>query len=175
MDAPEAADVGCPPRDAAHPDEACPHLVAHVVVIVGIDLRLARIEPEDLDAVWSFGEPAYGIIRELLALRERMKPYLLKQMKAASEHGTPPMRPLFFDFPGDENAYQVEDQLLRGPDVLVAPVLELGQRKRRLYLPGSVDWDEVQTGRRHTGGMWVEVGAPLESVPVFFRAGRRPF
>jgi alpha-D-xyloside xylohydrolase len=54
-------------------------------------------------------------------------------------------------------------------------VLEIGQRARRLYLPAGADWDEVRTGRRHTGGSWVEVEAPLETVPVFFRAGRRPW
>ena len=48
--------------------------------------------------VWSFGERAYRIIADLLALRERLKPYLMKQMKIASKTGRPVMRPLFYDF-----------------------------------------------------------------------------
>jgi len=51
--------------------------------------------------VWSFGEEAYQIIKELLFLRERLKPYIMAQMKLAHEIGTPPMRPLFFDFSAD--------------------------------------------------------------------------
>ena len=51
--------------------------------------------------VWSFGDEAYAIIRDLLFLRERLKPYILAQMAAAAETGAPPMRPLFFDFPDD--------------------------------------------------------------------------
>ncbi len=125
--------------------------------------------------VWSFGEPAYGIIRDLLLLRERMRPYVLEQMRAASVKGIPPMRPLFFDFPGDETAWGIDDQFLFGPDVLVAPVLQGGQRRRRLYLPRGADWVETKTGSHHAGGAWIEVDAPLESTPVFTRGGRRPF
>jgi alpha-D-xyloside xylohydrolase len=125
--------------------------------------------------IWSFGERAYGIIRDLLALRERMGPYLLEQMHVASAHGTPSMRPLFFDFPDDEAAWHVEDQFMLGPDVLVAPVLEQGQNRRRLYLPGGTSWEEARAGRRHAGGDWIEVDAPLESVPFVFRSGRHPF
>jgi alpha-D-xyloside xylohydrolase len=123
---------------------------------------------------WSFGEPAYRIIRDLLLLRERMKPYLFDQMRVASTRGTPPMRPLFFDFPDDETAWQVEDQFLLRPDVLVAPVLEMGQRRRRLHLPRGTAWKEFRSDRRHAGGAWIEAEAPLESIPVFFRSGRHP-
>jgi alpha-D-xyloside xylohydrolase len=49
--------------------------------------------------VWSFGEKAYEIIKHLLFLREKLKPYLSELNQAAHEHGAPPMRPLYFDFP----------------------------------------------------------------------------
>ena len=38
--------------------------------------------------VWSFGDEAYAIIRDLLFLRERLKPYILAQMAAAAETGS---------------------------------------------------------------------------------------
>src|SRR5581483_912094 len=52
--------------------------------------------------VWSFGDEAYEIIKDLLFLRERLRPYIREQMQLAHEKGIPPMRPLFFDFPKDE-------------------------------------------------------------------------
>ena len=52
--------------------------------------------------VWSFGEEAYEIIRRYMNVREALKPYIMKQMKLASEDGTPVMRPLFYDFCGDK-------------------------------------------------------------------------
>jgi alpha-D-xyloside xylohydrolase len=121
--------------------------------------------------VWSFGEKAYEIIRELLFLRERLKPYILKQMKTASERGLPPMRPLFVDFPTDRTCWEVEDQFLFGSDLLIAPVLYEGHRTRRLYLPKGTSWVEAWEGKEYAGGQWVEVDAPLERIPVFWRQG----
>jgi alpha-D-xyloside xylohydrolase len=119
--------------------------------------------------VWSFGEDVYAMLRDLLALRERLRPYIDQQMRIAAETGLPPMRPLFVDFPADPACETVDDQYLFGPDLLVAPVLEAGARERRAYLPAGADW--VHGGATYTGGQWVTVLAPIASIPVFARAG----
>ncbi len=120
--------------------------------------------------VWSYGEEAYGIISDLLHLRERLRPYLHEQMREASRTGLPPMRPLFVDFPGDPPSWTVDDQFLFGPDVLVAPVAEPGVREREVYLPPG-SWVDAATGTEHSGGAVVTVAAPIERIPVFVRAG----
>jgi alpha-D-xyloside xylohydrolase len=120
--------------------------------------------------VWSFGEEAYEIISGLLHLRERLKPYLIEQMRKAHEQGTPPMRPMFFDFPADSQCYEIDDQFLFGADILIAPVLAANIRKRHVYLPTGVDWREVATGKVYRGGQSIEVEAPLERIPLFVRA-----
>lgn len=119
--------------------------------------------------VWAFGEEPYAILREYLFLRERLRPYLLEQMRLASTTGTPPMRPLFFDFAADPVTWDVGDQFLVGPDLLVAPVLEPGLTSRRLYLPAGALWTCAWDGTPHAGGRWVEVPAPPERIPLFFR------
>ncbi len=121
--------------------------------------------------VWSYGEEAYAIIVEQLKSRERLMPYIMQQMRLAHETGTPPMRPLFFDFPADHQTYRYADQFMFGPDILVAPVLELGSRSRSVYLPVGTDWQEVATGQTFEGGQTLEVAAPLERIPVFVRQG----
>jgi alpha-D-xyloside xylohydrolase len=50
-----------------------------------------------------------------------------------------------------------------------APVLEAGKRSRSLYLPGGARWREGDTGEFHRGGVWIEVDAPLDRVPYFYR------
>ena len=122
--------------------------------------------------VWSFGEKAYEIIRGLLFLREKLKPYIMKQMQAASERGLPPMRPLFVDFPDDPVCWQVEDQFLFGSDLLVAPVLYEGQRTRKLYLPAGTGWVDAWHGKKVGGGQWLDVDAPLEKHPCVLEAGK---
>ncbi|MYS88681.1 MULTISPECIES: TIM-barrel domain-containing protein [Streptomyces] len=121
--------------------------------------------------VWSYGEQAYGILRDHLLLRERLRPYLMRLSEEAHRTGAPPMRPLFFDFPEDERAWDVDDQFLLGPDVLVAPVYEAGARARRVYLPSGARWLDLVTGHGREGGTALEVDAPLERVPVFVREG----
>ena len=123
--------------------------------------------------VWSFGERAYGIIRELLFLRERLRPYIMAQMKLASAKGTPPMRPLFFDFPNDAAAEGVDDQFMFGPDLLVAPVLHEGATKRKVYLPAGMTWADAWTGKKLRGGREITAAAPLERIPLYLRAGRK--
>jgi alpha-D-xyloside xylohydrolase len=121
--------------------------------------------------VWSYGEEACGILTAHLRLRERLRPYLTELSEAAHRTGAPPMRPLFFDFPGDEHAWAVDDEFLLGPDVLVAPVTEAGARTRSVYLPAGTRWRQTATGVVHDGGTTVDAAAPLAHLPVFVREG----
>ena len=121
--------------------------------------------------VWSFGEDLYGIFQKYMSIREKLRPYISQLMRDAHEKGYPVMRPLFFDFPGDPAAWQREDAYMFGADLLVAPIMEMGQRSRQVYLPAGTEWKDVWTGAEYTGGTTVAVDAPLERIPVFIRAG----
>jgi alpha-D-xyloside xylohydrolase len=121
--------------------------------------------------VWSFGEEAYGIIKELLMLRERLRPYIMEQMKRAHETGTPPMRPLFFDFYSDPRSYTIEDEFMFGPGLLVAPVLYEGARSRQVYLPDGSTWTDAWSGNSLNGGQWITAEAPLDRIPLYLRDG----
>jgi alpha-D-xyloside xylohydrolase len=125
--------------------------------------------------IWTYGDEAYQIIRELLFLREKMRPYLLKQMTQAHEKGTPPMRPLFFDFEDDPTCYEVEDQFMLGKDILIAPIVLEGARQKDVYLPCGTDWVDSRTLKTLKGGKWITADAPLEAIPVYYRLGSQPF
>ena len=119
--------------------------------------------------VWSFGEEAYQIIKHYLLMRERLRPYIMKQMHHVHETGIPPMRPLFVDFPSDTICYEVEDEYMFGPDLLVAPVLEADARSRKVYLPVNDIWKNAWTDQTYQGGQWITVEAPLDQIPLFLR------
>jgi alpha-D-xyloside xylohydrolase len=120
--------------------------------------------------VWAFGDEAYKIISDILALRERIRPYLMEQMRVAHETGLPPMRPLFVDFPADARSWQIEDEFMLGPDVLVAPIDQAGSRERDVYLPPGA-WVNAWTGVSREGGSSSHEEAPLNRIPVFVRKG----
>lgn len=122
--------------------------------------------------VWSYGEECYEIFAFYLKLRERLRPYIREIMTQAHEKGTPVMRPLFYEFPQDENAWEVSDQYMFGADLLVAPVIEEKQTVRSLYLPKGAKWLDVWSGKMYDGGVRIETDAPLERIPLFARDGR---
>jgi alpha-D-xyloside xylohydrolase len=121
--------------------------------------------------VWSFGDEAYELICEQLALRERIRPYVMEQMATASVTGLPPMRALFLEFPDEAAAWEVGDQFMLGPDVLVAPVTVQGARARDVYLPGGASWLDAWTGEPVEESGWVTAEAPLDRIPVYLREG----
>ncbi|MEU4449246.1 TIM-barrel domain-containing protein [Actinosynnema sp. NPDC050801] len=123
--------------------------------------------------VWSYGEEVYPILVDHLRLRERLRPYVMEQMRTAARTGLPPMRPLFLEFPDDERAWEVDDAFLLGPDLLVAPVTAAGARERTVHLPAGARWTDARTNRQHAGGQTVTAAAPIEHIPLFVRDDAR--
>ena len=121
--------------------------------------------------IWSYGDTVYEICRKYIGLRERMRPYTRRLMEAAHETGDPVMRPLFYEFPEDARAWEIEDEYLYGPELLVAPVLYEGMDEREVYLPAGAEWTNVWTGEKLTGGRMVTVRTPLEEIPLFAKNG----
>ena len=122
---------------------------------------------------WNIGgKTTYGHIRASLLLRDRLRPYVMEQMKLASAKGLPPMRPLFFDFMKDPKAAAVEDEYLFGLDLLVAPITKFGMRSREVYLPAGVEWTDAWTGKKIPGGQVIMADAPIEHIPVYIRGDK---
>ena len=104
-------------------------------------------------------------------LRTQLYPYLAAAQAEYDRTGLPLMRHLALAYPRDPKAVATDDAYLLGPDLLVAPVVRPGVRKRRVYLPAGrwASWwrpDEVLLG-----GRTVEVDAPLDELPLFVRIG----
>ncbi|MBM6594376.1 glycoside hydrolase family 31 protein [Microvirga pudoricolor] len=111
-------------------------------------------------------------VREVITLRYRLMPYLYTQMWRASRANEPVVRPLFYDFPGDASALNVQDSYMLGPDILVAPVLDEGATGRSVYLPDHPGgWFDFHDGRHFEGGRTIWVEAPLGRLPLFVRCG----
>ncbi|MBD2714903.1 DUF5110 domain-containing protein [Microvirga sp. STR05] len=64
----------------------------------------------------------------------------------------------------------VNDQYLLGPSLLVAPVLQPGQRRRNVVLPAG-NWIDFDTNQTYAGSQTVGIAAPLARLPLLVRAG----
>lgn len=123
--------------------------------------------------VWSYGEEVYEICKKYMLLREKLRPYTRKLMEEAHQKGTPVMRTLFYMYPQDKKCWEIEDEYLYGSEILVAPVLNAGERSREVYLPEGETWIEYATGKRYEGGQIVEAVADLGTIPVFLKKGSK--
>lgn len=124
--------------------------------------------------LWSFGPEVLAILRAYVARREQLRPYLRLLFAEAAGTGLPVMRPLYLQFPADEDGADVTDEFMLGPDLLVAPVVQPGATARSVYLPAGTDWTELSTATVREGGRTIEVAAALEAIPLFVPYGVEP-
>jgi alpha-D-xyloside xylohydrolase len=121
--------------------------------------------------VWSYGAQAEPILEKYLRLRYQLMPYIYSLGYKSWLTGAPFMRALPLDFPADPNVADMRDEYMFGPAFLVAPVTEQGATSRQVYLPAGTDWYNYWTNERVKGGQTIAVSAPIDTLPLFVRAG----
>jgi len=121
--------------------------------------------------VWSYGHEAEPILEKYLRLRYQLMPYIYSLGYQTWKTGAPFMRALPLDFPNDPKVTDLRDEYMLGPAFLVAPVTEQGATSRQVYLPAGADWYNFWTNERVKGGQTVTVAAPIDTIPLFVRAG----
>ncbi|EEU42880.1 uncharacterized protein NECHADRAFT_84195 [Fusarium vanettenii 77-13-4] len=122
--------------------------------------------------VWSYGPEVYDICRKYIQVRESLRDYTRRLMMEAHEKGSPIMRPLFYEFPGDKRSWETSTQYMYGDRYLVCPVLDPGARTLDVYLPPLEDgseWTHLNGGETYSGSQVVKVACPLDEMPVFMR------
>jgi alpha-glucosidase len=119
---------------------------------------------------WEYGDTFTAINRETINVRYRLLPAVYSVLAEAAETGLPAMRPMMFQYPDDSRFWNEETQFFFGENLLVAPVVWEGLRRRDVVLPRGV-WYEFGTGHAIEGGKTISVDAPLEGIPYFARAG----
>jgi alpha-D-xyloside xylohydrolase len=121
--------------------------------------------------VWSYGKQAEPILAKYLKLRYQLLPYTYSSAYRSYQTGAPYMRALFMDFPQDPNVADIPDEYMYGPAFLVAPVTAQGATHRTVYLPAGCDWYNYWTNERLHGGQTIVAKAPIDTLPLFVRAG----
>lgn len=120
---------------------------------------------------WSHGGMYEQINKKYIELRYRLLPYFYSVMAFAHQQGLPFIRPAFFVDRNDPELRKQEDAFMVGENMFVAPVVEPGVSERTVYLPRGV-WYDFWTNKLIDGARQVTVNAPLDTMPIFYRAGR---
>jgi len=115
--------------------------------------------------------PAYKTMVEYNKLRYRLMPYIYSLAGQAWLNDYTIMRGLTMDFSLDNEVFDIADQYMFGPALMVNPVTEYKARSRKVYLPAASDWYDLRSGKHYSGGSVTEADAPYEYMPVFVREG----
>ncbi len=136
--------------------------------------------------IWRFGkkgDPWYDALESVIRLRSRMVPFLYSLAALYSREGLPMIRFPALDFPEDASLRQIGDEMLLGGVLLVKPVtrpveylpdnqkIDMPDDTETVRLPAGTDWYAWDSGEKFAGGQSIRVHAPLNTVPLFLRAG----
>ena len=149
---------------------------------------------------WLYGKDFVKLYRACAEMKYCLMPYVYAQAKHCSETGLPMVRALLVEFPDDPSAWLIEDEYLFGNDMLVAPIFEgddfydqatdygstVSDRKgraplqkaeasprtyrRQVYLPGTGNWIDYQTGKKYAAG-WRELETAALPALILVREG----
>jgi alpha-D-xyloside xylohydrolase len=81
------------------------------------------------------------------------------------------MRGLAMDFGNDPHVFNISDQYMFGPALMVCPVTAAKVTYRNVYLPMGADWYDFWTGRKYSGGQTIPAPTPMDKMPLFVKAG----
>lgn len=127
---------------------------------------------------WMFESETLGRIRDVIRLRYALVPYLYSEFMKANFNNDLLFAPLSYEY-DDPRSKQVEDQLLLGDSLMLAPLYEQNSRGRFVYLPEKmVLWKatafehlkEEQFNLMEEGYHFVDVA--LNEIPLYLKPGK---
>ncbi len=124
----------------------------------------------DQNELWSYGA-SRATLEQFDRLRYRLLPYIYSLAWQVTSSDYTIMRPLVMDWRTNRKVWDVADEFMFGPGLLVSPVYEAGATSRSVYLPPAAAWYDFWTGERVSGDQSVRAAAPIERIPLYVRAG----
>ncbi len=120
---------------------------------------------------YAFGDTE--AFRHIITLRYRLLPYLYDSFMHAVENDGMYFRPLCFDYEDDEIAATVEDQLMVGDRLMIAPIYTQNAVARHVYLPEKMTQVRMHEGDISTEELskgWHYISVPLGDVVYYTKS-----
>ncbi len=124
---------------------------------------------------WNQSPENRRIMADFLRLRHRLIPYLYTMNRRSYEEGEPLIRPMYYECPECEDAYEVKSQYFFGTELLVGSIVRPMDEELRM---GSVScllpegtWHDLRTGYRYRGGRRMNLYREITDIPVLLKDG----
>ncbi len=114
---------------------------------------------------------AYKTVLYYSKLRYRLMPYIYSLAGMTWLKDYTLMRGLAMDFSDDKKVWNIENQYMFGPSIMVCPVTTYKMRERSVYFPEGNGWYDFYSGAYISGGQQMNVKAPYEKMPLYVKAG----
>ncbi|WP_418990854.1 TIM-barrel domain-containing protein [Alistipes sp.] len=123
---------------------------------------------------WLFPDHLF-LMRDAIRLRYTLAPYIYNAVRENYDTGIGMCRPMYYDWPEEEQAYNAPEQFLFGDDLLATAVTEpvdrtTGLARRTVWFPEG-QWYDCATGAMYTGDTVRTLRYTLAENPYYARAG----
>lgn len=122
--------------------------------------------------IWKF--PNFPTILEAVRLRYSLFPYIYTMARKAYDTGLSICRPLYYEYPEQDEAYTYDGEYFFGDDILVAPITTKsgtnGMTEKEVWFPEG-QWWSVDTHELIQGPCKRTLSYTDEQIPYFFRQG----
>lgn len=125
--------------------------------------------------IWAYPTDYFIIMRDAILLRYALIPYIYTAARKAFDTGVSICRPMYYDYPEHDEAYDFKDQYMFGDDLLIAPVTHPINAdnllaEKEIWLPEGT-WIEWFTRTMISGNQTVQRQFAIDEIPVYVKAG----
>lgn len=138
----------------------------------GTFFPIFRVHGSRPTEIYNYSAQTQQICTAFDKLRYRLMPYIYSLAWKVTNENYTITRALPFDFPGDPGVFNIANQFMFGPALLINPVTTAGAVSRSVYLPSGT-WYDFWTGAPNasTAGRTIMASSPIQTIPVYARAG----
>ena len=122
--------------------------------------------------IWKYSN--FPLMLEACNLRYQLMPYIYTAARQAYDTGISICRPLYYEWPEENEAYRQEGEYMFGDNILVSPIVTAAESNGKAYhktwLPEG-QWFDVCRNKLVSGNQTISDWYTQEEIPYFLRAG----
>ncbi len=132
----------------------------------------ATSDPRIERRIWTF--PNFPDLLDAVRLRYTLVPYIYTMARKTYDTSIGMCRPLYYEYPEKNEAYEFESEYFFGDDILVAPIVEAAapgkKAEKRIWFPEG-KWWSASTHEMVSGPAVKTMQFAANEIPYFYRAG----